>query len=223
MGQIKYFLDGVDFSTYSVCVSESEGLLDIPARKKPFSQSWDDEHGEVVDLRKKYYEPREITLNCFIEANGEIDFITKLNTFLFLFDAADTRRLMIEFTGANKPLVYEVYLKDSVSIDKTWDSNLMVGTFKLKLVEPEPVKRVYKVVPTESGGVLVAAAEFTVSTKLFNVYWGDGSSDKDVSGTGSPTHTYSVAGTYYVIITGVLDNLTITPEDGTWTLIWSRL
>ena len=87
MAAIKYYLDGVDFSTYSVCVSESDGVLDIPARKKPFSQSWDDEHGEVVDLRKKYYEPREITLNCFIEANGEIDFVTKLNTFLLLFDA----------------------------------------------------------------------------------------------------------------------------------------
>ena len=39
--------------------------------------SWDDYHGEEVDLRHKYYEPREITLSCFVKAENKADFIEK--------------------------------------------------------------------------------------------------------------------------------------------------
>ena len=46
---------------------------------------------------------------------------------------AQERRLVIDII---KPL-YEVYCKDG-AISKKWNDNLMVGTFKLKLIEPEP-------------------------------------------------------------------------------------
>ena len=78
-----------------------------------------------------------------------------------------------------KPLIYEVYAKDAIEVDKTWNDALMVGTFKLKLREPEPVKRVLKHIRV---GESTKTCEITLtSTKYVNIYWGDGSVDYDVA------------------------------------------
>ena len=67
----------------------------------------------------------------------------KLSRFEQLFDEQGTQRLMID-VHPTKPLLYEVYCKDEISVAKKWSDELMVGTFKLKLFEPEPVKRILK-------------------------------------------------------------------------------
>ncbi|WGU70641.1 hypothetical protein QIU18_00335 [Capnocytophaga canimorsus] len=38
-------------------------------------------------------------------------------------------------------MVYEVYCKDAIEITKKWNDSTMVGTFDLKLIEPEPIKK----------------------------------------------------------------------------------
>lgn len=77
-------------------------------------------------------------------------------------------------TGKAKPLVYEVELLDEADPEKSWgqySNDLMVGTFRLKLVEDEPVKKVLRYI----GGTANGKATITVtSSKLLNIYWGDG-------------------------------------------------
>ena len=66
---------------------------------------------------------------------------------LSLADMWRNTRFTIEYDGKAKPLVYEVGLFDDTDITKTWgtyNTDLMVGTFKLKLIEDEPVKRVLR-------------------------------------------------------------------------------
>jgi hypothetical protein len=43
-----------------------------------------------------------------------------------------------------KPLLFEVYNDSGISISKRWEDNLMISTFALKLVEPDPLKRVVR-------------------------------------------------------------------------------
>lgn len=75
------------------------------------SVSWDNYHGEAVDLQHKFYEPREITLSCFIKAESKNDFITQVSKFEQQFDRKGTQRLVIDVHPI-KPLIYEVYCKD---------------------------------------------------------------------------------------------------------------
>ncbi len=215
-----YLIDGIDIKeTFGVCVSDSDGVVDRPKLKPPTSVSWDDYHGEAVDLQHKFYDPREITLSCFIRANSKNEFIAQVSAFQQLFDKAGTQRLLIDVHPI-KPLVYEVYCKDAIDVSKTWNNKLMVGTFKVKLVEPEPVKRVLKHIRANEATKTCTIT--LTSTKLVNIYWGDGSVDEDISGTDyTITHDYADNGDYFAIITGCIDE--ITEFSTTAILVWNKL
>ena len=216
---LEYYLNGVNFKDHGVRVSSSNGILDRPATKKPYSVDWPDEHGEIVDLSRRRFEPREITLSCFIQAKGKIDFVTKLNAFLAQFDGDETQRLMIDI-HPTKPLVYEVYLPNAVAISKRWNDSLMVGTFTLKLKEPEPVKRVVRHQRTSS---TTATLSITLTTpKLMTIYWGDGTATYDVAGEGvTVTHEYQEEGIYYAIVAGVIEEITDFETNGI--VVWTKL
>lgn len=203
--EIAYLVDGIDFKTYGVYVSASDGILNRPKLKNPASISWDDYHGEAVDLMHKFYEPREITLSCFKKAASKIDFITEIAAFERLFDKKGTQRLVIDVHPV-KPLVYEVYCKDAIEITKEWNDNLMVGTFKLKLIEPEPVKRVLKHIRV---GEATKTCTIKLTTRKYvNIYWGDGTVDYDVFGTDKViSHNYETNGDYFPVITGCIDEI----------------
>lgn len=219
MATVTYYLDGVDLKSYDVYVSASDGLLSRPKLKAPLSSSWKEYHGDVVDLSKRYYDSREIHLNCFIKAATKADFIVKCNTFLALFDQPNTRRLSVSADGS-EPLPYEVYLSDTVDIKKKWQDGEMVGTFNLKLKEPEPIKRVLKYTRTSEATKTVTIT--LTSAKLLNLYWGDGARTFDVSGTAVVvTHDYTADGTFYIVVTGNIDDITSLTSNGT--LVWSKL
>lgn len=203
---IAYLVDGIDFKTFNVFVSGSDGILNRPKLKTPASVSWDNYHGEAVDLMHKFYEPREITLSCFKKAASKIDFITELAAFERQFDKQGTQRLVIDVHPV-KPLIYEVYCKDAIEITKEWNDQLMVGTFKLKLIEPEPVKRVLKHIRV---GESTKTCTITITTRKYvNIYWGDGTVDYDVSGTDKViTHDYVANGDYFPVVTGCIDEIT---------------
>lgn len=204
--QQAYLLDGVDFKDYGVYVSGSDGILNRPKLKAPASLSWDNYHGESVDLMHKFFESREITLSCFVKAESKMDFIKRVSDFEALFDTQGTNRLVIDVHPV-KPLIYEVYCKDAIEIQKTWDDNLMVGTFKLKLIEPEPVKRVLKHIRISEA---TKTCTITLTTsKLVNIYWGDGQVDYDVYGDKKTiTHVYTNNGDFFPVITGCIDEIT---------------
>ena len=94
---IKYYLDGVDMTSYGVYVSASKGLLSRPKAKSSVKENWTSRHGVIHDLSARYVEERTITLDCFIKTTGGPDgFATAMNTFLNLFSKSGTIRLMVE-------------------------------------------------------------------------------------------------------------------------------
>lgn len=214
-----YLLDGVDFKEYGVYVSGSSGIVNRPKLKTPTSVSWDNYHGESVDLYHKFYEPREITLSCFVKATSKMDFIRQVSAFEQLFDKQGTNRLVIDVHPV-KPLIYEVYCKDEIDISKTWNDELMVGTFSLKLVEPEPVKRVLKHIRISEA---TKTCSVTLTTaKYVNIYWGDGEVDYDVCGENlTVTHDYSANGDYFPVITGCIDEISAFETNAI--VVWEKI
>lgn len=204
--QQAYLLDGVDFKTFGVYVSGSDGVMSRPKLKAPASLSWDNYHGESVDLMHKFVEPREITLSCFIKAETKTDFIKRITEFEQLFGKKGTNRLVIDVHPV-KPLIYEVYCKDAIEVTKEWSEELMVGTFQLKLIEPEPVKRVLKHIRV--GDTTKTCTITMTTTKYVNIYWGDGTADFDIGGNAVQiTHNYAVNGDYFPVITGCIEEIT---------------
>lgn len=216
-----YTLDGVDLRDYGVYVSGSDGILNRPKRKTPYSVSFDNYHGEMVDLNHNFVDVRTITLSCFIKADNKMDFIQKVNEFEQAFDGNGTHRLVLDVHPV-KPLIYEVYAKDAIEIKKEWSDSLMVGTFTLKLTEPEPVKRVLKHIRISNA---TKTCEITIKSKKYvNIYWGDGSVDYDVAGQDDAvtiTHDYGTNGDYFPVITGCIDEITEFSTNAI--IVWSKL
>lgn len=213
-GDIHYSLDGVDFKSLQVEVVSSSGLFCKPQDKEPLTVDWFNEHGQQCNISAKRYGEREITLECYIWATSYASFNTLVNAFIKLISASGTHRLRVYYGG--NPLVYEVYHPSQMDINTEWNGDRMVGTFTLKLVEPEPVKRVIKA----SGTARITIA----SDNIAHIYWGDGSHTFDVSGGGTSqtvSHTYSTSGNFEIIITCETSGITTFSHNGT--LIWSRL
>ncbi len=206
---VEYYIDGKNFKDFGVYVSDSSGLVGRLARKEALQVDWDGYHGIVRDKKRPRYKERKIELTCFIEAPSRSSFVERVNNFFQQFDAEGNHRLKVEYSGTTKPLLYEVELLEEVDPDKQWgryNDSLMVGTFKIKLVEDEPVKRVLRHIGTTAGTVVSITVS---STKQLNIYWGDGSHTYNVSGTDREvTHTYAEAGEYDIVICGVIEDIT---------------
>lgn len=219
VAQLAYTIEGTDFKTWDIYVSESNGLLDRPKMKAPLSIDWADYHGEIIDLQNKRVEAREISLNCFMKATGKVDFVTKLNDFLDVFSKDGTQRLMVDI-HPTKPLVYEVYNESGVSVTKRWNDDLMVGTFTIKLKEPNPVKRVVR-----HQRISTATKTLTItltSDKAVTIFWGDGTKTEDVYGTNKTvSHEYTTEGIYYAIVAGVIEDISNFSTNGI--IVWNKL
>lgn len=205
---VEYYIDGKNFKDYGVYVSASSGLVGRLAQKDALQVDWDNYHGIVRNRSRKRYKERTINLDCFIEASGRSAFVDWCSRFFSLFDGDGTHRLTVEYDGKAKPLVYEVDLFDDTDVDKDWgnyNDELMVGTFKLKLVEDEPVKRVLRHISANDN----SKATITVtSNKKLNIYWGDGTHTFNVSGNEQTVeHTYTLSGEYDIIVSGVIEDI----------------
>ncbi|MCF0202690.1 MAG: LamG domain-containing protein [Bacteroidaceae bacterium] len=218
--KMMYYLNGKGFiKEWSIYVQQSDGVLQRPKQKTRFSQDWPDMHGEVVDLKWKRLQSREISLKCFLPAQSKFSFIQKWQSFLSEFDTDGTARLMIDI-HPTKPLVYEVYLEDTQDVSKTWNDDLMVGTFTLKVKEPDPVKRVVRF--RGEGEKYIKLK----SDKIVTVAWGDQTFTHNVWGdhTGDDTkvaHTYADAdAVYYAIVSGVIEDITDFDTNGI--VVWDK-
>ncbi|MFB9120995.1 galactose-binding protein [Bergeyella porcorum] len=143
MKTVVYSINGKYFLDFGIYISESKGLLDKLKPKPRKSYSWAEQHGIVVDLSKPKYEEREISLKGWIIGESWHDMKAKFDLFLSEFDKEGLARLLIEF---GKELVYDVYLADGVELDKEFRDGKMYGLFTIKLKEPNPVKKVLKLV-----------------------------------------------------------------------------
>lgn len=219
---LEYILDGVNLKDFGIRVSASTGVLDLPKLKSPTEVDWPDYHGKVLDLTDKRYSEREITLSCWCKATGKSDFAERIYNLCDHFRKDGTIRLEITINPL-KPLVYEVYNEDGVAVSKKWHDEQMIGTFTLKLQEPDPVKRVMRHQYAGSSTKEVSVA--FKSDKMVNIYWGDGTVEQDVygdhTGENAITHSYETTGVYYVIVAGVIEEITDFNTNGI--VIWSRL
>lgn len=220
--RIEYFLGGVSFNDFDLHVESSTGVLDLPKLKTPTSVDWADYHGEVIDLTEKRYQAREITLNCWLRAKGKLDFTERVNRVYDILRQDGTQRLMISI-HPTKPLVYEVYCEDGVAPSKRWHDDKMIGTFSLKLKEPDPVKRVIR-----HQRMNYATSELKIelkSDKMITIYWGDGEVTADVygdcTGDNAIKHTYASNGIYYAIVGGVIEEVTDFSTNGI--VVWNKL
>ena len=143
MNEVLYSLNGKYFKDFGIGILKSEGLFDKLNPKKSQGYDWAEYHGKTYPQGKVYYEEREITLNGWIVGESWEHLKTSYDTFLSEFDSGDTARLIIEFK--RKELVYDVYLESS-DLKKTFRQGQIFGTFTLKLKEPNPVKKVLKLV-----------------------------------------------------------------------------
>lgn len=217
--RINYLIDGKNIQDWDIYVSDSAGLLDRPRMKTPHTVKWDDYHGEVVDLKDKRLEPREITLLCFMKAAGKLDFATKLNEFMQLFQKDGTNRLSVDL-HPTKPLLYEVYCLEGIPVNKRWNNDIMVGTFSLNLREPEPVKRVIRHARSSTA---TSQVSITLSSlRSLSISWGDGTYTNNVYGENKTlTHSYSENGIYFIVISGNIEDITAFSTNGI--IIWNKL
>ena len=208
-------------STYGIKVTATKGIIDQLAKKPTIVRNWPDYHGEQIDLAKPIYEPRDIVLYCTLIASSETDFYSKLQAFKTLFtpvgdfvNVPKTQRLMF-LVGGNNALVYEVYNKVGFEVEKKWRiGRFMYGEFQLNLREPEPVKKVIKFTGTGLKTINL------VSTTPMNIYWGENNITRNCK-TITATYTYLTSGDHYVIISGMVDEITsITYPSGT--LVWNK-
>lgn len=217
--ELHYFIGARDLREWDIYVSESDGLLDRPKMKAPRTVNWDNYHGEIVDLRDKRVQAREITLSCFMRANGKLDFVNKLNDFLKVFDGNGTQRLTVDL-HPTKPLIYEVYNEAGTAIKKRWNDDIMVGTFQLKLKEPDPVKRVIRHASRAGNRTLTISI---MSQLALTINWGDGEVTDDIYGSTVKTinHTYPNDGIYYAVISGVIEKIESFSTNGI--VVWEKL
>jgi hypothetical protein len=218
ISQLSYSINGIDLKEYGIYVSESNGLLDRPKLKSPFKLDWPDYHGQVIDLSRKRVEAREIELNCWMKANGKMDFVTKLNKFLDIFQADGTQRLTVDI-HPTKPLLYEVYNESGISVSKRWNDELMIGTFSLKLIEPDPVKRIVRHQRINEASKTLTITLTTDKTVL--IYWGDGQKSEIFGTNVSISHNYVQNGIFYAIVAGVIEDVTNFQTNGI--IVWNKL
>lgn len=141
--EVIYSINGKYFKAFGVYISESKGLLDKLKPKPRKAYDWAEYHGKVVDLSAPKYEEREITLTGWIEGKNWHEMKQNFDALLSEFDKGGLVRLLVEF---GKELVYDVYLDGAVELEKSFKEGEIIGKFSLKLKEPNPVKKVLKLV-----------------------------------------------------------------------------
>lgn len=199
-------------TTYGVNVSGTTGLIGRPDFKEPSHKyNWEYLNGEWIDLGHRRYKPRTITMRCWLKGATKQLAIEKLNNFLKAFDTDQLIRLGVGFVQNNsgaiqndtKGLYYLVYLSKVNIKEYKWRSGKQILNFDITLVEPSPIKRIYKVTATDSGTV---TATYT-STSEFDIHWGDGDVDVNLIGTSQiKTHGYT-GGNFILIVTGVIGDI----------------
>ncbi len=141
---VEYSIDGYRFADSGVVVEKSAGLLDLPARKIPFTHSWNDVSGEDVSLAAVAIQKREITLDCWIKGTSSNDAISKINAFLARFDKDRFVQLSIKLSDVeSKALTFLVYRSKEVKVNKSWRDGDNKWRFSISLIESVPRKHIY--------------------------------------------------------------------------------
>lgn len=207
MGKLTYYIDYKEIAThYGVHISASKGLIGRPEKKEPESVEYAFEHGMRVDLSMPRFREREITLQCFVHASSRDSMADMVNAFMLDINKPGYHRLEVALDG-RKSLFYEVYADGASYVSADWSSSLSIGTFTLKLIEPHPVKAVFRI-QAEQG----ASADFSVNAESpINIHWGDGTCDMDVQ-NGTIRHVFERSAEF-VVASGQVQGMSLNSAD----------
>ncbi|MBO0947251.1 hypothetical protein [Fibrella forsythiae] len=212
---VAYSLNGLPFEQFEIYVDESLGVMDALEPKPRPTADWANEHGEAVDLSTTLFMPREITLKCWIDTVNPAQLMSRWRTFTAELYKSQTQRLQINVFD-EPALVYDVYSPKGTVFNKAWRKGRMVSTFDLLLREPDPVKRVLSFVGPGTVTLTIS------SDNALQLHWGDGLHDSDVYGSSKEvSHTYTGTGTYYIIIAGLIEEITSLTSNAT--MVWPLL
>lgn len=212
MKEVRYSVNGNYFKDFGTYISSSEGLFDALKRKPVNTYDWAEYHGSSPDLSNPRFEQREITLKGFVTGSNWEVMKSNFDAIVSEFQKAGTQRLLIEPFGL-KPLPYEVCMIDEVRLQKEFRNGRMVGTFTLKLIEPNPIKKVLSFTAT----LLNLSYSSPTETEIF---YGDGTKDI-VPGNASLSAKPLPAGQKYIIIAGNIDAITNLTTNAT--SLWAKL
>ncbi|WP_312133392.1 hypothetical protein [Empedobacter sp.] len=84
-----------------------ERLLAYPERKEPLNFDWQDQNGVDYYLSKVFFKDTEVTLQCAIMANDNVDFWVKYNAFFKEISQPNYQQLFIDDHDMN----YQVFYK----------------------------------------------------------------------------------------------------------------
>ncbi|KPE51268.1 hypothetical protein [Chryseobacterium indologenes] len=167
MSDIKVELNGIDFKDFDVRVSKYSNLIGELERKDVVQYDWAEYHGISPNLRKPKFKERKIELECFIRGENWEDLFQKFRTFIIgEFSKPGTQRLHI-MPFDFKTLAYEVFVKDEIIPEKVFHDGEMYATFTIKMIEPNPIKKILK----------TTLDEFTLSYEIDSeteIFLGDG-------------------------------------------------
>ena len=114
-------------TTFSMVIQTGlANFLEFPERKTPLSNDWQDEDGIEYDLQNPTFKDKEITLNCAIMADNNIQFWTYYN--LLWAELKKPNRLSLYIDDHSK--TYQVFYKKS-------------GNFKLQTKRLKNVPKVF--------------------------------------------------------------------------------
>lgn len=209
---IKHSINGKNFRDYGVRVSMTKGIANTLKRKPVRAFEWAEYHGVSLDLSNPVFQEREIELDCFISGNDWADLFAQFTRSIRdEFAKPGTQRLLIEPFGF-KPIPYEVFMMDEVKVDKVFKTGPMIATFTLKLIEPNPIKKVLRVI----GNTVSLSYESGLETEIF---WGNGSKSivaGNAAVSGKPLSEGSI-----IIIAGNIEQITNFQTNAE--VLWERL
>ncbi len=209
---VRYSINGKDFKAFGVRVSSSKGFADTLKRKPVNQYDWAEYHGVSLDLDKPRFMEREIELQCFIEGENWQKLFDNFNLMVRNeFSKPGTQRLHIEPHGY-KILPYEVFMMSDVVLNKTFKEGKMVALFTLKLIEPNPIKKVLKV----NGPVVTLSYESETETEIF---WGNGT--KSVVPGNAAVSNKSLPEGSIIVIAGDIDSIKNMTTDAE--VVWQKL
>lgn len=222
-----YIIDGENFKDYDVYVEGSTGLVDALELKEPTKVSWANEHGEIVDLKRPRFLPREIELDCWIKGANMLEWTIKQTNFLRKFQTAGLHRLECRIND-KRPLLFTCYMAEGTKIEKKWKNGEFFGRFKLTLIDPQPVRRILRFSKLNNPNLnstqtMTAKIRFSCYAPV-NIYWGDGAVTNDVLANDDiiVEHTYQpTEEPFEIMITGEPDLMT--NFNSNCILVWNRL
>ena len=142
MGKINWSINGKNFESFGIKVSSSRGLGDDLKQKERQSYNWPGRNGRQYNLNSKpKYEERIIELDCFIVGNDWDLMVNQFNLFTSEFSKVGTQRFIVDIFSF-KSRVYDILLSDKTVLSEVKQEGQSFGTFTVKLVEPEPIKKI---------------------------------------------------------------------------------